>query len=53
MDRSPLRYINLTSDELDLERDKFKKLVNSTNKSQLLAQWMVIDGKLVCQWLSR
>ncbi len=53
MDRPPLRYINLTSDELEQQRDKLKKILNNTTKPQLLSQWITVDGKLVCQWLSR
>jgi hypothetical protein len=53
MDETPLGYIDLTSNEVKQQRDKLKKLLNHTTKPQLLAQWMLIDGKLVCQWLSR
>lgn len=49
MNRSALKYINLTSDELEQQKDKLKKLINNTTKPQLLSQWMIIDGKLVCQ----
>lgn len=53
MDRPTLGDINLTSDELKQQKDKLKKLLNDKAKPQLLAQWIIIDGKLVCQWLSR
>ncbi|MCP2729599.1 hypothetical protein [Limnofasciculus baicalensis] len=53
MDDTPLRYIDLTSDELKQQREQLKKLLHDTAKPQLLSQWMTVDGKLVCKWLSR